>query len=1024
MRHHLSRMVGAALWVLLVLGLTSNSLQAIEFTGDVTADFADDFCIDDPDGLNLAFPGSFPFGTVSGFDIEQLCLVYDLPDNTLYIGVKTFDDGGGDPIIFGDTDGDGDPGGTSAALAALGGEDWAKLSEEEFFSFIFNLDNDGATPPDFIAGISAERSAPLGLRVSEVSLPHMGESFSFLSAYYGDTLSPNNDSYIHASPTAQAPHLELAITNASELPGANSLNLEDPDETVSLTFKAGSLGDTVIGEEDFPLTITLMAHLDSDSDDIPSAQDPDQDNDGIPDVTEKNLDGFDQDGDGLLNAQEIIDSGLDQDGDGDIDINDGINFQDTDGDGIPDYLDRDADGDTILDIHEANTYLRDANNNLAIDPDEYNDLDTNNSFDGGDNSGALHNDELPDTDDDGLPDYRDIDSDNDKIYDAAEAGDTNLNTPPIDTDGDDIPNYRDTDSDGDGIFDSVESGDDDLDTPPQDSDDDGLPDFIDTDSDNDGVSDSEEVDTGSDPTDPQDSEGNDQDNGSGNSGNGNIQAQGSGLGGCALSEQSTVHLPWYLLLAFLPWVLVCGLKKKLLYLTVLVITPCLVPAKASALNIEHFRPNFDQQGLINLYDSRALPLHNLRFGFNISYSHQPMEIGVIGTGRRVDPLVDYQVGMTLNAAYGLTEHITVALWVPFFPIINSRPIGGNRSRTKVAFGDIGMGAKLHLMTWDSTHLEVGLAVVPFLNFPSGSTSNFTGDKTVTGGLRTVLDFVFSANKVITNFGFRLREKEDLLNLSVGQELLFGVGYTRPLSEGFDLHALTEFSGSVALNGAFTRINRAPIEWLFGLKKGFWEQKAHLTLGGSVGLTTGYGVPDFRIFSMMDFTPLYYPKVRDLPPPPEPELAQVRGEQIVILQPIHFDTAQATIRSVSLPVIESVARLLKSRTEIKHVVVKGHTDSRGSDAYNLDLSQRRADAVRSALIERGIAANRLSAEGWGEKQPIADEYSQEGMAQNRRVEFHITSVTRDIVTPVSPTPPPRDPEVADPTLDPSVVELPE
>jgi outer membrane protein OmpA-like peptidoglycan-associated protein len=71
----------------------------------------------------------------------------------------------------------------------------------------------------------------------------------------------------------------------------------------------------------------------------------------------------------------------------------------------------------------------------------------------------------------------------------------------------------------------------------------------------------------------------------------------------------------------------------------------------------------------------------------------------------------------------------------------------------------------------------------------------------------------------------------------------------------------------------------------------------------------------------------------------------------------------------------------------NIEVAGHTDSKGSDAYNMKLSQQRAEAVRNFLISRGVAADRLTAKGYGESQPVADNATEEGRFQNRRVELY-------------------------------------
>jgi outer membrane protein OmpA-like peptidoglycan-associated protein len=82
----------------------------------------------------------------------------------------------------------------------------------------------------------------------------------------------------------------------------------------------------------------------------------------------------------------------------------------------------------------------------------------------------------------------------------------------------------------------------------------------------------------------------------------------------------------------------------------------------------------------------------------------------------------------------------------------------------------------------------------------------------------------------------------------------------------------------------------------------------------------------------------------------------------------------------------VATALTDRKE--NIVVEGHTDSRGSDSYNLDLSERRAQSVRDYLVTRGVSANHCRAVGYGESRPVADNRTAEGRANNRRVEIVI------------------------------------
>jgi outer membrane protein OmpA-like peptidoglycan-associated protein len=122
----------------------------------------------------------------------------------------------------------------------------------------------------------------------------------------------------------------------------------------------------------------------------------------------------------------------------------------------------------------------------------------------------------------------------------------------------------------------------------------------------------------------------------------------------------------------------------------------------------------------------------------------------------------------------------------------------------------------------------------------------------------------------------------------------------------------------------------------------------------------------------------------------PAGASVDGTGCEIAKPItlrgvnfHFNSDQLTRESVEI--LNGVATTLLSHPDLS-LEVAGHTDAAGDDAFNLDLSQRRADAVRAFLVDSGINPEYLQARGYGEQQPIADNATPAGRAVNRRVEL--------------------------------------
>jgi len=116
-----------------------------------------------------------------------------------------------------------------------------------------------------------------------------------------------------------------------------------------------------------------------------------------------------------------------------------------------------------------------------------------------------------------------------------------------------------------------------------------------------------------------------------------------------------------------------------------------------------------------------------------------------------------------------------------------------------------------------------------------------------------------------------------------------------------------------------------------------------------------------------------------------------GEGIIVKfdSGILFDVNQYTLKTNARSNIENLATSLKNNPETTILIV-GHTDATGSDAYNQKLSVRRAEAVRSYTIAQGIASSRLSTEGRGESEAIADNTTEEGRTLNRRVEIVIVA----------------------------------
>lgn len=131
------------------------------------------------------------------------------------------------------------------------------------------------------------------------------------------------------------------------------------------------------------------------------------------------------------------------------------------------------------------------------------------------------------------------------------------------------------------------------------------------------------------------------------------------------------------------------------------------------------------------------------------------------------------------------------------------------------------------------------------------------------------------------------------------------------------------------------------------------------------------------------------KTKTCTPPPQ------KFKEVVakVYDNLTFVTNSDKIKSISFPYLKEMATYLKSNPEL-FIKITGHTDNVGNDAYNLDLSKRRADSVKNFLVKEGVGEISISTEGKGETEPIADNNTAEGREKNRRVVFEVTKTIQE------------------------------
>jgi len=139
------------------------------------------------------------------------------------------------------------------------------------------------------------------------------------------------------------------------------------------------------------------------------------------------------------------------------------------------------------------------------------------------------------------------------------------------------------------------------------------------------------------------------------------------------------------------------------------------------------------------------------------------------------------------------------------------------------------------------------------------------------------------------------------------------------------------------------------------------------------------------------------------PKPKPKIqpkalkAALTGNKIEIKEMVQFDLNSPVIKPESFALLDDVAKIMKDHPELTKIAIEGHASADGDDNQNLLLSDARAKSVMAYLVAKGgIDAKRMTAEGFGEKKPIADNNTEEGRIKNRRVEFNVVERNNPLV----------------------------
>jgi len=420
-------------------------------------------------------------------------------------------------------------------------------------------------------------------------------------------------------------------------------------------------------------------------------------------------------------------------------------------------------------------------------------------------------------------------------------------------------------------------------------------------------------------------------------------------------------------------------------------------------------------------------------------------------GERKD-LLEQRLSLHLLAGWSLGKielgaHLPIALYQDAnFSLLTDQGVVGPLVApvAKTALGDLRLGAKLPVL--DAARWPLGLSAMLDLRLPTGN-----GDAFYSDGLAVVPSAIatraFGPLRLDAQLGYLIRGAGQYAQLVVHDGFTYGAGGSLDLPRAGPFQrwrAIAEVTGAWPRGYDLSGDRyRAPLSARGGLRW-FAARALSVEVGGGAGLgEPGFGREAWRVFAGVrwaqasvgkpdddfdkdgvpnaldrcprepgpaaldgcpdrdgDEIPDIDDKCPDQPGPVQNDgcpvkedepLVEIETERLSLKDAIHFDTGKDTIKSESFRILDEVAKLLKSHSELKKVRVEGHTDNVGGAVYNKDLSERRATSVVRYLVDKGdIPRERLDPKGYGFERPVASNATAVGRSRNRRVEFTIVS----------------------------------
>jgi len=456
--------------------------------------------------------------------------------------------------------------------------------------------------------------------------------------------------------------------------------------------------------------------------------------------------------------------------------------------------------------------------------------------------------------------------------------------------------------------------------------------------------------------------------------------------------------------------------------------------EAANFGVERFQLASDRDGLFDVEWAEVRGGMAISAALWAGIANDPLVLYQGQPGNRVGSLVANRMGGSLAASISPNRWLQLGFDLPLV-VHQDRPSSSVLGMMEAlrSFGTGNLRVIPKLVVWHQADHGVGVAFVPTIILPTRSADGaYLDDHGFGFAPALVVSRRWTGWRASVDAGYHARQRARLLNQIVDDELFAhaGAGYQFADRGGPPVGVDVTVSGATAARAPLQSFNEDHLEALTGVTYDVTGD-AQLFAGAGVGLRKGYGTPDWRGLvgvrmglgrrqtarrphpdDPTPVGPIPVPPPGGCPvpgsaacmaactgpgapgtagcgvdPAPDPEPHSCPAPPSVVLEGVHFKTNSDTIEPSSYPVLDKVVTVLEALGQLT-IQIEGHTDSQGDPAYNKGLSQRRAEAVVAYLVGKGVAAARLTARGFGEEQPLADNGTADGRAQNRRVAFSV------------------------------------